>query len=608
MSNSNPNEKIAEHILEYTIRLKREDQDKSARECRVREIAAREKRQLEKQEVGQSPRKRFTECSARFSGTGNKYNVEEFVNVTTIFKSIEGISDEDAIQGLPLLLTDKAATWWHGVRSTATTWDGAVELIRKQYAPQKPAYKIYQELFDDRQADNETIDMYVARKRALLSQIKPVDAATTELDLVYALLNLNVRQHVHRQNINNFDDLLAKARAVEEIKAEKAAVSKQTNYLPSSKHTKQPTMHLRCGFCGVRGHGEDVCRRKASTKNLVPAISMVQSTSANAKQTVSCYGCGAPDIVKSACTKCSNQPPANIENFEFYSINPKLGSEVPTIKVTVNGVLGVAHIDTGARTSIASRKLYEKMILNGCTFSKIAASVVLADGSCRQQDILTIMAKIELEGRKFDIRITALPNAVDNRTLLGIDFLEKALIILNIPQRSWCFADQPFSKWYSYITLPPQQPNEVTQILSISNKKTKRKRKRYHHRKNKSNNPNVKTTLPHLPPSCREAVVERIEPIASKHPEYMETRKSSKRRKNRRYTPNEGEIARIFKQSKTPECQSPNGSTSTNVGGSKAISKHLYTSQLPTSVSPVEILLDILSLSLYSVNIYAPMK
>jgi hypothetical protein len=47
----------------------------------------------------------FTQCSARFNGTRSAAALEEFVTAATIYKKVEGTSDEDALKGLPLLLT-----------------------------------------------------------------------------------------------------------------------------------------------------------------------------------------------------------------------------------------------------------------------------------------------------------------------------------------------------------------------------------------------------------------------------------------------------------------------------------------------------------------------
>lgn len=43
---------------------------------------------------------------------------------------------------------------------------------------------------------------------------------------------------------------------------------------------------------------------------------------------------------------------------------------------------------------------------------------------------------ISLGGRENKIKMIALPDALENKTLLGIDFLETAMIVLNTPQRA----------------------------------------------------------------------------------------------------------------------------------------------------------------------------
>jgi hypothetical protein len=55
--------------------------------------------------------------------------VEEFVTAATIYKKVEGISDEDALEGLPLLLTGEANPWWNGIKCNASTRKEAMDLV-----------------------------------------------------------------------------------------------------------------------------------------------------------------------------------------------------------------------------------------------------------------------------------------------------------------------------------------------------------------------------------------------------------------------------------------------------------------------------------------------
>lgn len=58
----------------------------------------------------------------------------------------------------------------------------------------------------------------------------------------------------------------------------------------------------------------------------------------------------------------------------------------------------------------------------------------------------------------------ALPDADDKRTLLGIEFLKEARIILNISQRAWFFADKP-SKWINYSFADTDIQNKLPHLL-----------------------------------------------------------------------------------------------------------------------------------------------
>ena len=56
-----------------------------------------------------------------------------------------------------------------------------------------------------------------------------------------------------------------------------------------------------------------------------------------------------------------------------------------------------------------------------------------------------------------------MPDAKQNRTLLGVDFLETAGIVLNIPQRYWFFEQQP-DEHYDFADTWPVALNLVETI------------------------------------------------------------------------------------------------------------------------------------------------
>lgn len=117
----------------------------------------------------------------------------------------------------------------------------------------------------------------------------------------------------------------------------------------------------------------------------------------------------------------------------FYAVHSTLqtSTKIPTIEVSIKGEKGYAHIDTAARTSIASRQLYNTLIRHGTNFIQRPADITLADGTTKTTNLLTTTIDIVIGGRILPITLAVIPEASENRTLLGIDFLETSGIVLN---------------------------------------------------------------------------------------------------------------------------------------------------------------------------------
>ncbi|GFR28945.1 hypothetical protein TNCT_515391 [Trichonephila clavata] len=67
----------------------------------------------------------------------------------------------------------------------------------------------------------------------------------------------------------------------------------------------------------------------------------------------------------------------------------------------------------------------------------------LADGHKSEVEVYTTSVVIRLEERVIRTQLIILPYAKGNRTLLGMDFLQKAGIVLNLKHRNWFFSDSP---------------------------------------------------------------------------------------------------------------------------------------------------------------------
>lgn len=203
----------------------------------------------------------FSNCTARFGGERDYDSVEEFITSMVTYKEIEGISDEDALKGISLLFYGLASMWWQGVRKEAKTWNDAIALIRDHFSPTKPAYQVYLEIFEQKQGERVAIDTFVCQKRALLAQLpEGRHDEETELDFVYGLLHIKYRQHIARQDVKTFRELLERGRVIEHNNLEADAAEQNQGPVKGAKGTK------RCTYCNFRGHTYENCRKRNKNK------------------------------------------------------------------------------------------------------------------------------------------------------------------------------------------------------------------------------------------------------------------------------------------------------------------------------------------------------
>ncbi|XP_073821305.1 activity-regulated cytoskeleton associated protein 2-like [Musca autumnalis] len=89
----------------------------------------------------------FSGCSAIYNGERCSAKVEEFISAITTYQLVEGVADANAVNGMPMLLQGDAAEFWSGVKAKAKTFKDVIEMVREAFAPPKPAWRVYAELF-----------------------------------------------------------------------------------------------------------------------------------------------------------------------------------------------------------------------------------------------------------------------------------------------------------------------------------------------------------------------------------------------------------------------------------------------------------------------------
>lgn len=448
----------------------------------------------------------FVKCTARFDGTSrNADELEAFIDAIEIYKECANVSDAHALRGLPMILVGEAAVWWRGVRSTVLTWPEAIRRLRAMYGVPRPAYKIFRDIYSAEQGADRA-DVFVSRVRALLSKLPYVVPEIMKLDIVYGLLDRRIRKRVARDEVHNLEHMIEKVRLVEEALMEVSNPLNPVSIKPLSASVMDPFnpdganvifppagvfSHLnttavnpvtaatvsplstiaanlsqrplntrmstginasekfnskrtrpKCTYCKLFGHSIDECRSKSNkpSKSDGRVVNKVGSTE------LRCYGCGQLGVVKSKCEICRGQSPATTpgtNRADFHSAHVEGNDNArTTVEVEIVGHKGVAILDTGATHSIASPMLYQLLERKGVEFRTTHRTVGLADGSQQVREALECDTIVNLQSRAIPTSFLVFPEA-DTRTLLGRDFIIEANLVLDLPQETWNFSNEP---------------------------------------------------------------------------------------------------------------------------------------------------------------------
>ncbi|XP_047985391.1 uncharacterized protein LOC125225628 [Leguminivora glycinivorella] len=399
----------------------------------------------------------FAKATFFFDGKRDPACVQTFLTAATCFKRVGNISDSDALKSLPLILRDDAAVWWNGISETVKTWKDFDSRLRRAFSPKKPAHMLYKEIILNDQGSQELTETFVAKQRDLIAQMpEPQLLETQQLDMVYGTLHRRIREKVPRESVLSFDALLEAAQSVELLLDDEVPA-------PTVPKRKE---RIRCHYCRIVGHTEDVCRKKERQEaaretvkvEALPPATTTTCTAPTATATpapcppppvITCYGCGTPGVVRSRCPKCAvARGSTKTERVDFCAIGVTEDYSMdirkrPIIGIGIDGMSGTAYLDTCAKSNVASYQLYTCLKKRGYRISVESAKITLADGVDRVQEVLNLRCVVNVCDRAVPTKFIVFPGKRDTRTLLGVPFLQDAGIIVNLPQMIWHFIDKP---------------------------------------------------------------------------------------------------------------------------------------------------------------------
>ncbi|KAL4720798.1 hypothetical protein ACJJTC_018203 [Scirpophaga incertulas] len=115
----------------------------------------------------------------------------------------------------------------------------------------------------------------------------------------------------------------------------------------------------------------------------------------------------------------------------------------PMLGIKILDLQGTALIDTAAKKSVAGSSLYKLLLERGHPSIETTMRVKLADGSAQWRQVHTTTLQVDVgRGKCIELDFVILPDAVDNETLLGIDFLVAAGLVLDFGTSTWKFSGE----------------------------------------------------------------------------------------------------------------------------------------------------------------------
>ncbi|GFW04277.1 retrovirus-related Pol polyprotein from transposon 297 [Trichonephila clavipes] len=197
-------------------------------------------------------------------------------------------------------------------------------------------------------------------------------------------------------------------------------------------------------------------RRNPTSNDRIPEKKIVDTK--EDRTPVSCYGCGAPGIIRSGCHTCNPVRPkdtlsSSLNQSNFYSFSSE-NIPISIIQISICNTEAAVCADTGATHSVVGEKLYHLLKQKGLNFEEKTMQMTLADGRTQTTEILTTSVDIGIQGKVIATELITLKNAKGNRTLLGIDFLTAAGIVLDLQRKQWYFTQTSHRK-YNFVKAPP---------------------------------------------------------------------------------------------------------------------------------------------------------
>ncbi|CAH2108922.1 unnamed protein product [Euphydryas editha] len=183
---------------------------------------------------------------------------------------------------------------------------------------------------------------------------------------------------------------------------------------PTTQNRNRP----RCSFCKMFGHIKEDCRKLLNKKSPAePVKSEPVAAQSELRPSITCFGCGAPGVIRSNCAVCKERrsvPPETGKAFQSLDNNVLSPRMRLIFNIEVYGVVGTALLDTGTKQCVASESLTKHLRVNGQKFNSVKTELKFADGTRRVQVVETASIIVKVQGVAIKTVFLVLPGATES--------------------------------------------------------------------------------------------------------------------------------------------------------------------------------------------------
>lgn len=214
-----------------------------------------------------------------FSGSEKPDQVFEFLDRIEELRIARGATKSDLFNSAIDIFKQNALLWFRSIKSTITTWDELLGLLKQEFLPSRLDFDIWEKIRSRKQNFTEKCSVYIASMEALFSRLQSVPEGSIRLEYITNNLHPYYLERLALVDVTSILHLSTLCKKLEDMKVRMSATNKVSNSRPTSSGLYMVT----CWNCHSNDHSFPEC---------------------SAPRKIFCYGCGKQNVKINFCPDC----------------------------------------------------------------------------------------------------------------------------------------------------------------------------------------------------------------------------------------------------------------------------------------------------------------